>query len=115
MLTDAMISADRHLKFIQDITQPAKYVYLTDDIWPRIERSTEPVGVIVVNAERLCTGIDPCMGMGSCTGLSAGDGTGKSNKKTETRRMKQRDKPGCVDGTAGARERGSSTSSTGSG
>ncbi|KAJ7032825.1 hypothetical protein C8F04DRAFT_1184777 [Mycena alexandri] len=43
MIVDALILADPHLKIADRIEIPQKFLYLTDDIKPRIESSEDPV------------------------------------------------------------------------
>ena len=43
MIIDALLAAEPHMHIAQQVFKPEKYVYLTDDIMPRIESSTEPV------------------------------------------------------------------------
>lgn len=43
MIIDALLSAEPYLKIAQQIHDPKRYVYLTDDIKTRIEATTEPV------------------------------------------------------------------------
>lgn len=43
MIVDALLAAEPFLKIAEQVNKPEKYVYLTDDIMPTIERSTEPV------------------------------------------------------------------------
>jgi hypothetical protein len=43
MIVDALLAAEPHFHFSDQVFQPEKFVYLTDDIMPRIESSTEIV------------------------------------------------------------------------
>lgn len=43
MIIDALILAEPHLKIANQIQDPQRYLYLTDDIMPRIEMSEDPV------------------------------------------------------------------------
>ena len=43
MITDALLAAEPYLKIAEQIDKPEKYVHLTDDIMPEIERSNAPV------------------------------------------------------------------------
>ncbi|KZP19123.1 HD-domain/PDEase-like protein [Athelia psychrophila] len=42
MIIDALLAAEPYLKIAEQVDKPEKYVFLTDDIMPTIERSTEP-------------------------------------------------------------------------
>ncbi|CCM00278.1 uncharacterized protein FIBRA_02308 [Fibroporia radiculosa] len=42
MIVDALLAAEPHMKFASDITNPQKYLYLTDDLRARIEASESP-------------------------------------------------------------------------
>ncbi|KAF7979517.1 hypothetical protein HWV62_42088 [Athelia sp. TMB] len=42
MIVDALLAAEPFLKIAEQVDKPEKYVYLTDDIMPTIERSTGP-------------------------------------------------------------------------
>ena len=43
MIIDALLAAESHLKIADQVDDPDQYVFLTDDIMPTIERSTNPV------------------------------------------------------------------------
>ena len=43
MIVDALLLAEPHLKIADQIRDPKKFLYLTDDIMPRIEMSESPV------------------------------------------------------------------------
>jgi HD superfamily phosphohydrolase len=43
MIVDGLLAADPYMHIAEQVDKPKKYVYLTDDIMPRIESTTEPV------------------------------------------------------------------------
>jgi deoxynucleoside triphosphate triphosphohydrolase SAMHD1 len=43
MVIDALLAAEPHMKLAEQVDNPDEYVYLTDDIMPRIERTKSPV------------------------------------------------------------------------
>jgi hypothetical protein len=43
MIVDALVLAEPHLKIADRVLIPKKFLYLTDDLMPRIEASEEPV------------------------------------------------------------------------
>jgi len=43
MIVDGLKAAEPYKKIAKQIKDPRRYVYLTDDIMPEIERSQEPV------------------------------------------------------------------------
>ena len=43
MIVDGLKAAEPFKKIAKQIKDPSRYVYLTDDIMPEIERSQEPV------------------------------------------------------------------------
>jgi deoxynucleoside triphosphate triphosphohydrolase SAMHD1 len=45
MVVDALLAADPILKLSEQITDPDRYVFLTDSIIEEIERSSRPVGL----------------------------------------------------------------------
>ena len=47
MIIDALLAADPHMKIAEQVDKPEKYVYLTDDIMPTIERSEGPVSTVI--------------------------------------------------------------------
>lgn len=47
MIIDALLAAEPFMKIAEQVDKPDKYVYLTDDIMPFIERSTGPVSFVV--------------------------------------------------------------------
>jgi deoxynucleoside triphosphate triphosphohydrolase SAMHD1 len=42
MIIDALLAAEPHMKIANQIDKPEKYVYLTDNIMPRIESTPDP-------------------------------------------------------------------------
>ena len=45
MLIDALLSADPYMHIADQIDDPDRYLYLTDDIKTRIQMTTEPVSL----------------------------------------------------------------------
>jgi hypothetical protein len=43
MIIDALLAAESYMKIADQVDDPNKYVFLTDDIMPTIEKSTNPV------------------------------------------------------------------------
>lgn len=48
MIVDALLAAEPHMNFAQDIFHPKKLLHLTDDLKARIERTEEPVCTLLV-------------------------------------------------------------------
>ncbi|EPQ59809.1 HD-domain/PDEase-like protein [Gloeophyllum trabeum ATCC 11539] len=42
MIIDALLAAEPHMKIAEQVFDPERYVYLTDDLMPRIEMSRDP-------------------------------------------------------------------------
>lgn len=45
MLIDAVLAAEPYMKIAEQIEDPKRYIYLTDDIKLRIQATTEPVRI----------------------------------------------------------------------
>lgn len=45
MIVDALLAAEPHMKIADQIEDPQRYVYLTDDIKLRIQDTTDPVSL----------------------------------------------------------------------
>ena len=43
MVVDALIAAEPKMKIAEQIRDPERYVFLTDDVMPRIESTTDEV------------------------------------------------------------------------
>jgi deoxynucleoside triphosphate triphosphohydrolase SAMHD1 len=43
MIIDGLLAAEPHLGIAKRVFDPKQYLFLTDDIMPRIEDSTDPV------------------------------------------------------------------------
>lgn len=56
MVVDALLEADPYLKLSEQIDDPSRYVLLTDSILEEIERSNEPVSLIMLirSSRQLC-------------------------------------------------------------
>ena len=48
MIVDALLAAEPKMRFARHIRNPKQYVYLTDDLMPRIEASEDPVCVSII-------------------------------------------------------------------
>lgn len=46
MLIDAVLAAEPYMKIAEQIEDPKRYIYLTDDIKLRIQATTEPVCIL---------------------------------------------------------------------
>ena len=57
MIIDGLLAAEPHLDIARRVFDPKKYLYLTDDIMPRIEESTEPVCLPRPDPLLFCTGM----------------------------------------------------------
>ena len=55
MIIDALILAEPYLKIADQIRDPNKYLYLTDDVMPRIEMSDNPVRFQLIYSKLLLT------------------------------------------------------------
>jgi len=47
MIIDALLAAEPHMKIAEQVDKPDKFVFLTDDIMPTIERTTSKVDFVV--------------------------------------------------------------------
>lgn len=50
MIIDALLSANRHMKFAGQVKKPKEFLHLTDDIMTRIEMTTDPVSSVLTSS-----------------------------------------------------------------